>query len=156
MENWLIFSFKRKVEPYTFPDLHISELMSGNNFEIEEGKIYVLDLWTTSCKNCIEDFPKFNELSNEFSDNKDIQFMTLNMPLSKDTDFNKVIKYTADFDFGKLIAEDKKVTEKAFGINTYPNYVIVNDKKEVVYIGWLNNKWYDFYNNVYYLLRRLM
>lgn len=156
MENWLIFSFKREMNPYTFPELNISMLDSNSkqDFEIEEGNAYVIDLWTTSCRNCIEDFPKFEKLKLDYKHNDEIKFYTLNLPMPNDN-IDNVIKYTHKYDFGKLIGDDRKLAEKGFGINKYPNYVVVNRNKEIIYVGWLNEKWYDFYNNIHYLLKKV-
>lgn len=153
MENWLVFSFKKDIKPYAFPELNISMLDSNQSFKIEEGSAYVIDLWTTSCRTCIEDFPKFENLKSNYKDSN-IKFYTLNLPMPNDK-IDKVIKYTDKYDFGKLIGDDRKLAEKGFGINKYPNYVVVNRNKEIIYVGWLNDKWYDFYNNIHYLLKKV-
>lgn len=62
------------------PDIPLGEVINNNTgkqrFSEFNGKIIILDFWSTWCQSCIADFPKMEELQNKFKD--EIQIFLVN------------------------------------------------------------------------------
>jgi len=122
----------------------------GSCFDVHsQGKIIVLDLWDTSCGVCIKEFPKFESLKREFEKDSLLEFYSVNLPLDRDN-FSRTIKYTQPYTFEKLYA-DKNVRTQ-LGIKLIPQYIIIDGKGAIRYIGSLHTGKLDFYKNFYTLI----
>ncbi|WP_445712116.1 TlpA family protein disulfide reductase [Flavobacterium sp.] len=76
--------------------------------KLDKNKIYVLDFWTTSCGVCIEKFPLFNNLTNHFSNKKEIEFFAVNVAIERD-EFYRTIDFIENkkFNFENLYIFDQ-------------------------------------------------
>jgi len=115
-------------------------------------KIIILDVWDSSCGVCIKQFPKFEKLSNEFKNDPEIAFYSLNLPLKRD-DRNQVAAYTNPYSFNKLYAGPK--VREQLKINLIPKYIIIDKESKVRYIGSLNDGKFDYYKNFYNILAEI-
>lgn len=125
---------------------------SGKRFVPKKGKITVLDIWDSSCGVCIKQFPKFDGLAKEYDKDKEIVFYTLNLPRKNDVR-EEVSGYTANYSFGKLYADES--VQKLLKIKLVPQYMILNDKGEIKYLGSLNTGTFEFYNNFYTIIENI-
>ncbi|RZK18199.1 MAG: TlpA family protein disulfide reductase, partial [Flavobacterium sp.] len=134
-----------------FPKISIYDY-NGNivDLNVFKGKIIVFDLWTSTCSKCIEEFPKFETLTREFSNDDNIVFINLNIPLEHDG-IEVISKHTNNFTFKKFRGDDK--TEKQLGIYAYPQYIIIDKDFRIKHVGSLNVDRRLFYNNFYKIIK---
>lgn len=152
MPNWIAYTSDDE-NPISkpFPDLKLIDI-KGNPFELPKNKTVVIDIWSSSCGVCIKEFPEFEELVNNYKDNKDVEFISLNLPLRRDK--NKDIKkYVNKYKFKSIFAQNINSWEKLDN-NTVPKILIVNPENVIIYKGSLYTKWYYFYNNIYNLIEK--
>ncbi|MCR5861887.1 TlpA family protein disulfide reductase [Flavobacterium sp. J372] len=125
---------------------------AGKSFNLRDkaGKIIVLDLWNSSCGSCIKAFPKFEALAHEFKNDTTIEFYSLNIPIRKVDEKDRVKKFTDKYSFSKLYADMN--ASKALNITAVPQYLIVDKNQNIAYIGGLYTEPNVFYNNFYKLI----
>lgn len=116
------------------------------------GKISVIDVWDSRCSNCIKDFPKFEKVKNEFKNQKDVNFYTLNLPLKGD-ERERVSKFTKEFSFEKLYADNS--LKNKLKINGVPQYIILDKDLKIIYIGNLITGRFEIYNNFYSIIKKI-
>ncbi len=115
--------------------------------ELEKNKIYIFDFWTTSCSACIEKFPDFSRLCKKYSDNKKIEFYTVNVKLNKN-EGNKSLKYilNKNYCFNNLFLKSKDEAER-IDVNGYPTVLIIKNNK-IIYNGYPSFNKIVFFNNL--------
>lgn len=153
MENWFIFiSNKNRASNNSFPKLN---LIDANNkeFNISKGHIYVIDIWSSTCGICIEEFPAFELKKTEYANQKDIIFLTLNLPI-KYSKSNLWKKYVKNFSFASLTTIDSAGWEK-LNVQSVPDYLIVDKELKIRYQGSFNYKKNHFVNNFDNILNKI-
>ncbi|MBT8267147.1 MAG: L-lactate permease [Bacteroidia bacterium] len=144
MPNWLNFTLDKNTNVnFEFPNIELAD-NQGNAFSIEKDKTYVFDLWSVTCKPCIEKFPDFEELSLEYENNSKVEFYAICLPV-KGRNYND--KITKPYKFKSLYASSENSWE-LLNVQNVPKYLVVNNKSAIIYKGRLNDKWYHFYNNI--------
>ncbi|OXA79199.1 hypothetical protein B0A58_03535 [Flavobacterium branchiophilum NBRC 15030 = ATCC 35035] len=133
-----------------FPELNIKNKF-GKKVNIQNGhKILIIDLWSITCGNCIDAFPKFEKVKNDFENDNQIEFISINIYNS----WNDVLvseKYLKGFTFTNYYC-DQSIFSK-LGFNSVPNYIIVGKDRKIKYFGSLNIKNNENYNNIYNLIK---
>ena len=122
-----------------------NKIMKLNN----NNKIMVIDFWSNSCGNCIKEFPKFEKLKNEFINDNNVDFISINI-FNKKTDIKVSKKYLENYTFKKYFT-DKSIYVK-LDFNYIPNYMVVGKDGKIKYFGKLNMETYETYNNIYKLI----
>lgn len=123
---------------------------NGNKIIIKnENKILVIDLWSLSCGNCIKSFPKFEKVKNDFKNDNDVEFISINIYQSKD-EIEKSEKIINNYTF-KNFYSDKSLFN-TLNFNSVPNYMIIGKDNRIKYFGHLNVESYENINNIYKLI----
>lgn len=117
-----------------------------------KGKISVIDVWTSSCSVCIKKFPQFEDVKKKYSNDKNIQFISLNIPIKRDKR-EIVKKITQKYTFAKLYA-DTLVQEK-LKIKKFPQYLVVDEKLKIKYIGDMLVEENEKYNNFFDIINTI-
>jgi thiol-disulfide isomerase/thioredoxin len=99
------------------------------------GKIVVLDFWHTHCGICFSEFPKIQQIYDQYRSNPDVMVIAVNKPLRADT-IGQAFQMLADrrYTFPVLIPVDTNLAE-AFGVQAYPTVCILNKERAVVFRG---------------------
>lgn len=123
---------------------------NGNKVIIKnENKILVIDLWSLSCGNCIKSFPKFEKVKNDFKNDNDIEFISINIYQSKD-EIEKSEKIINNYTFKNFYSN--KSLFNTLNFNSVPNYMIIGKDNRIKYFGHLNVESYENINNIYKLI----
>ena len=146
MANWLNFIRAKPSLPYNeFPKILIKDSNEGV-FEFDNDKVYLVNIWSTSCAPCIKKFPDYEKLFLQYKDDPSIEVVTLNLPFSND--YMSSMQYTKSYDFTALSAT-KKSSWKNLSVKAVPLYIVLGKENKIAYHGQLNLKWYEFYNNIH-------
>ena len=149
-ENYYSSQFnKNKNVSMRFPVLQLIDKNLIKNQIQSNGKIIIIDLWSLSCGSCIEAFPKFEKLKNEFKNDREIKFLAINIYMDL-AEIRKSEKYLKNYTFKNLYAD--KSLFKTFNFNSIPNYMIVGKDGRIKYFGSLNTGTFETYNNIYTLI----
>jgi thiol-disulfide isomerase/thioredoxin len=101
-----------------------------------KGKLVILDFWATSCKSCIENFPKTQELQKEFI-NK-LQIILVNTigsdDIKKVRNFFRVRKEKTGLIITLPYSLQQGYLETFIAFNSIPHYVWVNEVGKIVAI----------------------
>lgn len=123
---------------------------NGNKVIIKnENKILVIDLWSLSCGNCIKSFPKFEKVKNDYKNDNEVEFISINIYRSKN-EIEKSEKIIDGYTF-KNFYTDKSFFKK-LNFNSVPNYMIIGKDNKIKYFGHLNVESYENINNIYKLI----
>lgn len=114
-----------------------------------ENKVLVIDLWSLSCGNCIKSFPKFEKVKNDFKNDNEVEFISINIYQSKN-EIEKSEKIIGRYTF-KNFYSDKSLFKK-LNFNSVPNYMIIGKDNRIKYFGNLNVESYENINNIYKLI----
>jgi thiol-disulfide isomerase/thioredoxin len=156
MKNWLRYDFdenggviSERLNPVELYDINQSD------YQFEKGKIYIVDVWSTSCGWCIEEFPTFEAKKKEYAHDNELVFLTLNLPTRKDlNDYEKRRKPVLNYAFESVFAKNADSWKK-LKIDGVPNYLIIDKNLTVRYRGYFNSKWYHFVNNIDDLIKKI-
>jgi thiol-disulfide isomerase/thioredoxin len=103
-----------------------------------KGKVVVLDFWATYCVPCIASFPKNNEID---AKHKPRGFVFLG--ICTDTMQDRYDKIVADKGPKYPMARDAEMkTMKAWGVESFPNYAVV-DRKGIVRAAGLKHEYIE-------------
>lgn len=147
MPNWIHYTvYSEKIIKKKFPEsliLRKNDSSIVNLKEIENGKVIVLDLWSSTCASCIRFFPEYEKLDLKYSD-KDVVFYTVNMPILKRDKNINVKKYVKNYKFKSLYAQNNIWNELA--IKQTPTYIIIDKQFNIVYraSSLKRDNWYYF------------
>ncbi|WP_420571984.1 TlpA family protein disulfide reductase [Kordia sp.] len=95
----------------------------------------VIDLWTTSCGVCFEEFPIFEKLKQDFEGNDNVQFYSANVPLKNDTREKTLATIkTLNYDYETVFAEKFEMIRDSLGISGFPHLLIIKDDT-IRYLG---------------------
>lgn len=158
----MVYNYENLIEMYYSTiekNIHLNNRLPVLSIEDNEGKkvtienrnkILVIDLWSLSCSNCIKSFPKFEKVKNDFKDDKDVVFLSINIYQSK-AEIEKSEKIINEFTFTNYYS-DASLFE-TLNFNSVPNYMIVGKDHRIKYFGNLNVESYENYNNIYKLIK---
>jgi len=104
---------------------------------MHEGKIVVLDFWTTSCGICFSEFPEFEKVYQKYNHRDDIVFYAVNLPIKRDTkeSIMKAIETHVNYSFPVLLAEEGSDYWTQFKIGGVPHLMIIEKRGNVYYNG---------------------
>ena len=164
MPNWLSYSYNINSNVhFAAPDFELmtadSILLTNKDFE---GKIIVLDLWTTSCGVCFRKFPDFEWFFQKYEQREDVKIYAVNIPTRGDT-WEKIQRITNKqitakrYSFPVLFAtENADSFEKKFKYQLYPTAIVIDKKGVVRYTGTVNILDYIKINNLDTILQKLL
>jgi thiol-disulfide isomerase/thioredoxin len=161
MPNWLSFVFnENKNEISLMPDIkfHTEEdkAVSSDQFN---GKIVILDFWSTSCGLCFKKFPEFDRLYSEYKDNKNIYFYAVNLFLKRDgkSGAKKIIN-DLNYSFKNLYTDKNEAEKirKLLKINAVPAIVVIGKNGEIIYKGQLYTNKKVVINNIYDIINKAL
>ncbi|UUV22537.1 TlpA family protein disulfide reductase [Paenimyroides aestuarii] len=101
-----------------------------------QGKLTLLEFWTTSCAQCPGSIANFQNLANQYKSNKNIDFKVVNINLGQRHNQDRFNKIDSTIYLNKLYT-DKQIYKK-LNFNVAPTLLIMNAKNEVVYFGYPN------------------
>lgn len=121
--------------------------INNNPINFDKNKVYVLDIWTTSCGVCIEKFPDFSSLCEKYSDNSNLEFYSVNVKLNE-TERNRTLKYVLgkNYCFKNLFINSKDEVNK-IDVYEYPTIIIIKNNK-IIYNGYPSFNSYVLFNNL--------
>ncbi len=111
---------------------------NGASFNIADlkGKTVCIDMWASSCGNCIASMPDFEKLNQSFKSDKDYKIISLYCPIKEEQTFewfkeyvNKKFDYNIDYYY-----IDYKSFKK-LNIRQFPEFLIISKGSELVYRG---------------------
>lgn len=114
------------------------------------GKIQVIDIWSNSCGYCIKAFPKFEKLKNDFKNDKEVLFYSINIMSPEKQDNQRAKMYLEKYTFKNYFA-DISICKK-LNFSGVPQYIIIGKDGKIKYIGSLNMEKFETYNNIYDLI----
>jgi thiol-disulfide isomerase/thioredoxin len=157
----LVYNYDNLIEMYYSlkeKNIHLNQMVPVLHIEDKDGKkviiennnkILVIDLWSLSCSNCIKSFPKFEQVKNDFKEDKEVVFLSINIYQSK-AEIEKSEKIIKDFTFTNYYSNTSLF--ETLNFNSVPNYMIVGKDGRIKYFGNLNVATYENYNNMYKLI----
>ncbi|WP_396193382.1 TlpA family protein disulfide reductase [Flavobacterium sp.] len=123
---------------------------NNNSVKFPSNKVIVVDLWTLSCASCIESFPQFEDLKNQYKEDKEVAFFSINIYRNENEKFRS-IKYLKNFTFINFYHNTSLF--KKLNFNSVPNYIVINKKGEITYLGSLNLGKFETYNNIHEIIK---
>jgi thiol-disulfide isomerase/thioredoxin len=132
-----------------FPEIVITD-KNGKKIDLPDNKIIVIDLWSNHCANCITEFPKFEKLSQDFRNNKNVFIFSLNI-FHKDSDILNSKKHMEGYTFQNFFT-NKEIFSK-LNFNSVPNYIVLDKNKSIIYFGSLNTKFKNSKSYIYDIIK---
>ena len=145
----------KNVKKYTLTNITLKD-ENGQPFDNRkfQGKTVVIDIWTTSCSQCIKKFPKLESINEKYKSDSSILIISLNLPIDREDDYKLAIEYSSPFKFKKLFYNGLDGFEK-LKIKSVPTLLIFNNKQQCIYAGDFNIEWNVFIGNTYNLLKSI-
>ncbi|MES2812880.1 MAG: TlpA disulfide reductase family protein [Bacteroidota bacterium] len=140
---------KNRVIGKELPRLNLID-KSSNKIKLPKGKVLVFDVWNNYCGICINEMPIFESLKNEFKNDKEVVFYGLNAVIRKG-DIKNSLEDLKEFSFENFYIDNDELKNK-LNIDRVPQYLVINKKGIIVYIGSLNSNKTETYNNIYDLI----
>jgi len=127
----------------------------GNKLTLHElrGKVVILDLWFSGCAICFDEFPKFQALSDQYKNRKDVFVASLNLPLPNES-LGKPFKLVNGYNFNKLVALDNIESDK-WRVQAFPALLIFDKDGTLRYQGANNMEINALLNNVPKMIQSL-
>jgi peroxiredoxin len=112
-----------RMEGTVFPKYSVKDL-NGFEYTTEntKGKIVVLKCWFIACAPCIEEFPRLNELVEQYKNRNDIVFISLAFDSKKKLEpflLKKPFRYA-------VVPDQKQFTFYDLDIKSYPTHIIID------------------------------
>lgn len=127
----------------------------SNKLSDFKGKIICIDMWSSSCGNCIASMPQFESLNAEFQNNPNYRIISLYCPLNQSQTFDWFQKYidrkfSYNIDYYYIDYE----SFNKLNIRKFPEFILVNKEGDIKYRGQIV---YERYvkDNIYQMLRTL-
>jgi thiol-disulfide isomerase/thioredoxin len=124
-KNRISYNEGEAIPPFAFEDIN------GNKFDSEElqGKVIVLNFWSTTCGPCIKEMPHLNKLVDKMKD-KDIVFIAPAFHSSKIELNSFLSKHPFSYNIVALNADD-------YNIWALPTHIIIDRNQKVIgkYVG---------------------
>lgn len=130
-------TFTGKVTAYNLPAKFEAfdeqkNLIAENDFN---GKIVLLDFWTTTCGICFQKFPQVQTIYEKYRDDSSVMILAVNKPIEEDKPnqaFNDIRQ--GGHNFPVVVTKDEDMAEK-FGVNGYPTTFVINRDGQIVFRG---------------------
>jgi thiol-disulfide isomerase/thioredoxin len=108
------------------PALQVTGWLNGKPVTLAslKGKIVVLDFWATWCGPCIASIPHNNELAAKYKD-QGVVFIGVCHPRGVEKMAETVRQHGLKYPTAK---DPRGATIKAYGVNSYPDYYIIDQK----------------------------
>ncbi len=124
-ESYKVLDDLEKKGIYDREDLSFQTLDGEQiNLHSFKGKIVILSFWATWCEPCVEEFPSFIKLLDEFPDK------VVLIAISHDYEEKDVIEFVNAFDGVRknlvLTMDKKKMMSQAFGVDRLPEGFVFN------------------------------
>jgi thiol-disulfide isomerase/thioredoxin len=123
IKNVSLTSFKYfRMEGKRFPKFNFTDLngIEYNN-DNTKGKIIIIKCWFIHCVTCVAEFPKLNELVEEYNNRKDYLFIGLATDPKQD-----LIQFLLKKSFNyAVVADQNQFMVNELGITSYPTHIIV-------------------------------
>lgn len=151
MANWLNYSIHSIYNRPAFAtELPLYE-QTGKKITDQQiqGKVTVLSFWTSNCTYCKKTFPDFDALTKKYANDSRINFYSVQIESSDDELNSPTRKYIQQFDFPILkYKEGQTKLKTSVGHNLVPFWVVLNQKREVIYTGIVDYRDYVYFGNV--------
>ncbi|WP_281615687.1 TlpA disulfide reductase family protein [Flammeovirga sp. SubArs3] len=85
------------------------------------GKVIVYNFWFSTCKSCIMEVPKLNELYNKYKDNSDVIFLALSLDPAY-----KIEKFNRKYNFQYPQVEEARELAHKFEVALYPTNIVID------------------------------
>lgn len=118
-----------KMEGQRFPKFSFTDL-NGKLYTSKNtiGKVVVLKCWYINCVACVAEFPKLNELVNQYNDRNDIVFVSL--AFNKEADLKKFL-LKKPFNYAN-VPDQKSYLKDTLKVNLYPTHFIIDKNGNIV------------------------
>ena len=118
-----------RMEGSELPAFHFTDL-AGKNYTAASlrGSIVVVKCWFIHCVACVQEFPDCYNLVNEYSNRKDVVFISLASDHQKDLQTflsNKIFNYA-------VIPEMDNYMANKLRISQYPTHILVNREGKII------------------------
>jgi len=137
--NWFEYYENYGARTYNkSPEINLKNDFDENiRIDTIKNKIIVLDFWTTNCGICLETFPEVEKISNEFKNNTNVVFYTVNIPIRGDKIFKtKLLFKKQKVSLIPLFADNTSISD-SLNFNEYPHLIILQNGY-IKYNGRLN------------------
>ena len=131
----------KKVKPFEITDLDGNKTIIKSSTE----KVILINFWATWCNPCIKEIPDLLKLKDQFKDEIDIYFMSVDQNVKK-----TVPKFLKKHNFkDMLIFNDQKLkVSQAFNVKVMPTTIIIDKNFQETYrvngyVDWLNDEYKD-------------
>lgn len=114
------------------------------------GKIQMIDLWTNSCGYCIKAFPKFEKLKDDFKNDPQVIFFSVNVKL-KDFKEERAKKFLKGYSFKNYFTDS--IILKQLNFSVFPNYILIDKNGKIKYFGDLHTEKDETFNNIYDIIK---
>ncbi len=130
-------TFTGKVEAFTLPTKFEAYDEQQNLFTNKDfdGKIVLLDFWTTTCGICFKKFPQVQTVYDKYKNDSSLMILAVNSPIEEDKPnqaFSDIRE--EEHSFPVVITKDEDLAEK-YGVKGYPTTFVINRNKQIVYKG---------------------
>jgi len=134
---YFVFSQTEIMVGSKVPDIVITDFISDNSKGIElSNKFKVLEFWATWCAPCLAAVPHINALQSEFSDKKNLVFLSITYETPE-----KVKRTLERINFETLVVSDQtKETHRNLGVEQYgfiavPQTILLDDNNIIRWMG---------------------
>lgn len=117
----------------TAPDWQFTDLRSDTATSLAKykGNVVLLEFWIKNCGYCIEAVPRLNRLQQAYGDKK-LKILSINTEDSKKAIAQYITNHGVKF---PVLYSDNQDVNKAYGIASYPQVVLIDTTGKVIYAG---------------------
>lgn len=113
--------FLKEGEP--FPEFDFQDINGGSyTSQNTEGNILVIECWYLQCTQCVEEFPKINDLYDRYESHDSVIFLAIVFDEAE-----KISKFLSKKEYRyPVIPNQKDFTKNELGLTQYPTHLIVD------------------------------
>jgi len=110
----------------------------GASFNISDlsGKTVCIDMWASSCGNCIASMPEFEKLNQKFKSNNNYKIISLYCPIKEEQTFEWFKEYIDrkfDYDIEYYYIDYKSFNK--LNIREFPEFLLISKSSNLIYRG---------------------
>ena len=148
--NWYRDMYEDKVNiDKMLPEIVVHDYQGNKTVIKPNGKVQVVDLWSTSCGYCIQSFPEFEKVYQKYKNDNQVMVYAINAKI-RDFNLERANRYVKKYPFPNYFADS--IILKKLNYSAFPYYMIVSKKGEIKYFGSLHILPTETYNNFYDLI----